>query len=200
MRKTILVVAALMLALSAACAPAVPTADPAQIQASAVAAASTMVALTQAAIPTATEVPPTPLPSPSPLPSPTLLSLPTLPVGQVPTVAAAAPTSSSDPCNAPMAAQTDGPVATVRIANDTNGDIVLSLYLYKTLFGECGYRGFNISPHGSTTASNLPQGCYFAGAFVTEPKKQTKSFGNGCINGDRGTVTVGPEVIYIASN
>ena len=99
-----------------------------------------------------------------------------------------------------MAAQTDGPVATVRIANDTNGDVVLSLYLHKTLFGECGYRGFNISPHGSTTVSNLPQGCYFAGAFVTEPKKQTKSFGNGCINGDRGVVTVGPEVIFIASN
>ena len=115
-------------------------------------------------------------------------------------LAAAAPTSSDDACNAPLSPDADGPMATVRIANDTNGDVVLSLYLHKTTFGECGYRGFNISPHGSTTATDLPQGCYCGGAFVTTPKKQTKSFGNGCINGDRGIVTVGPEVISIVSN
>ena len=91
-------------------------------------------------------------------------------------------------------------MTTVRISNDTDGDVVLSLYLYKTTFGECGYRGFNISAHGSTTVSNLPQGCYFAGAFVNTPKKQTKSFGNGCITGERGVVTIGNEVISIASN
>jgi hypothetical protein len=99
-----------------------------------------------------------------------------------------------------MAPKAEGPVASVRIANETDGEVVLSLYLHKTTFGECGYRGFNISAHGSTTVSDLPQGCYFAGAFVTTPKKQTKSFGSGCINSDRGSVSVGPEVISIASN
>lgn len=184
---------------AAACAPAAPTPDPAQIQASAVAAANTMVALTQAAIPTATPIPPTPLPSPSPLPSPTLIALPTLGIGAAPTLGAA-PTSSTDECNAPMAPKAEGPVASVRISNDTDGEVVLSLYLHKTTFGECGYRGFNLSAHGSTTVGDLPRGCYFGGAFVTTPKKQTKSFGSGCINGDRGTVSVGPEVISIASN
>ncbi len=198
---TRLLIATLGLALlTAACAPAVPTADPAQIQASAVAAANTMVALTQAAIPTPTPIPPTPLPSPTALPSPTLVELPTLPVGSVPTVALAAPTSSTDECTAPLSPDAEGPVASVRIANNTDGDVVLSLYLYKTIFGECGYRGFNISPHGSTTVSDLPQGCYFGGAFVNTAKKQTKAFGSGCINSDRGVVTVGAEVIAISPN
>ncbi|MFH1186120.1 MAG: hypothetical protein V1755_13945 [Chloroflexota bacterium] len=198
MRNLLLLFAATIAVAGAACAPAAPTVDPAFIQASAVAAASTMVAMTQQAIPTATQVPPTPLPSPTAFPSPTLGVIPTLPLGA--STAALAPTTSLDACNAPMAAETDGPLATVRIANNTDGDVVLSLYLYKTAFGECGYRGFNLAPRGSTTATNLPQGCYFAGAFVNTSKQQTKSFGNGCINSDRGVVLVGTEVISIASN
>lgn len=190
--------AVLGLAVSA-CAPAEPTVDPAQIQASAVAAASTMVALTEQAIPTPTQEPPTPLPTPSPLPSPTLVELPTLPVLEQPTTAAA-PTTSGDPCQGPMSAVVDGPTATVKISNSTNGDVVLSLYLHKNLFGECGYRGFNISPHGSLSVSGLPQGCYFGGAFVNDAKKQTKSFGNGCINSEKGTVVVGPDIISINTN
>jgi hypothetical protein len=198
MKKLLPVLIALIVLAGTACAPATPTVDAAQIQASAVAAASTMVAMTQQAVPPPTEVPPTPLPMPTALPSPTLLALPTLPF--LAATAAPAPTTSSDTCNAPMAAHTDGPVASVRIANETSGDVVLSLYLHKTSFGECGYRGFNISPHGSITVPSLPQGCYFAGAFVTTPKLQTKSFGNGCVNGDKGTVVIGPEVITISSN
>jgi hypothetical protein len=194
--RTLLIVAVGLAVASAACAPAEPTVDAADIQASAVAAASTLVAMTEQAIPTATEMPPTPLPRPTPLPSPTLALLPTLPAG-APT-AAPPPTTSDDECNAPLPATTDGPLATVRISNTTNGDVVLSLYLHKNAFGECGYRGFNISPHGSQSAT-VPQGCYFAGAFINNPKQQTKAFGNGCFNGDKGQVTVGPEVISISS-
>ncbi len=157
-----------------------------------------MVAMTQEAVPSPTEEPPTPEPSPTPLPSPTLIELPTLSF-EVPTQApAAAPTSSSDACNGPMAASPAGPKATLRIFNNTNGDVVLSLYLNKNAFGECGYRGFNLGPHGSLTATEMPQGCYFAGAFVGDPKHQTKSFGSGCVLGTaKGTVTVGPEVITV---
>jgi hypothetical protein len=200
MSKLWIALAGLALLTAAACAPAEPTADPAQIEASAVAAANTMVAMTQAAVPTPTPIPPTPLPSPTALPSPTLVALPTLPVGAAPTMVVAAPTSSTDVCNSPLPADAEGPQATIRISNETNGDVVLSLYLHKTTFGECGYRGFNISPHGSTTVSGLPQGCYFAGAFVNTAKKQTKAFGNGCITGERGVVTVSDEFIAIASN
>ena len=49
-RRLLPAIAAVLLIVSAACAPAEPTVDPAQIQASAVAAASTMVAMTQQAL------------------------------------------------------------------------------------------------------------------------------------------------------
>ena len=194
---------ALALLITAACAPAKPTQDPAAIQASAVAAANTMVALTQAAVPTETPIPPTPQPSPTPLPSPTLLALPTLPLSlasqAAPTLALApAPGTAGDPCNGPLGPKAAGPTAAVRIQNTTGGSVILSLYLQKTSFGECGYRSFNLAPKGSLLVTDLLQGCYFGGAFVTAPKSQTKAFGNGCINSERGTVSVGNEVISIA--
>src|SRR5512142_3020282 len=118
MKRVSFVTIFLALILSACGAQATPTADPAQIQASAVAAANTMVALTQAAVPSATPVPPTPLPSPTALPSPTLLALPTLSIDLSATAPVALPTlsggsgntggggnTSGDPCQAPMPAK-----------------------------------------------------------------------------------------------
>jgi hypothetical protein len=198
MKALLLAAAALVLLAGSACAPATPTVDPAAIQASAVAAASTMVAMTQQSVPTPTEIPPTTLPSPTPLPSPTLIELPTL-AFEVPTLAPApGATSSSDECNGPMAASPAGPLVRMRIQNTTNGHVVLSLYLEKNSFGECGYRGFNLEAHDSLVASDLPQGCYFAGAFVGDPKRPTKAFGSGCISGtDNGTVIIGNEAISV---
>ena len=206
--KGISFVIVLMALVLSACAQATPTSDPAQIQASAVAAANTMVALTQAAVPTETPVPPTPLPSPTALPSPTLLALPTLSLTGLPTLAA--PTDSSggggsgggnsggDPCQAPLSAKPGGPEVDVRIVNSTKASIILSLYLQKNDFGECGYRGFNLDSGGSQTTS-LPVGCYSAGAFITDPKKPSKSFGSGCFKANSGgLVTVGPDVIRIS--
>lgn len=98
-----------------------------------------------------------------------------------------------------MAANPEGPLMTVRIDNETRGEVRLSLWLYKTAFGECGYRSFVIDPHSSVTATGMPQGCYFAGAFVSDPKGMTKSFGDGlCMtNGDRWKLGVGPDVIKL---
>jgi hypothetical protein len=197
--------------LLTACAQATPTTDPAQIQASAVAAANTMVALTQAAVPTETPVPPTALPSPTPLPSPTLLALPTLAVATLPTQptqtggssggntgGSGGGNTSGDPCQAALTTKPGGPLIQVRVLNATKASIVLSLYLQKNSFGDCGYRSFNLEKGGSTVAS-LPLGCYFGGAFVNDPKKPTKAFGSGCLNtaGSNGVVTVGTDVIQI---
>src|SRR5512144_75151 len=93
MKRVLLGTAVILVLVGGACAPAAPTVDPAQVQASAMAAASTMIAMTQAAIPTATPVPPTPIPSPTPLPSPTLAALPSI---GAPTIE---PTKSADSCN-----------------------------------------------------------------------------------------------------
>jgi len=80
-------------------------------------------------------------------------------------------------------------MSSVRVENRTNGSVVLSLYLQKTSFGECGYVSINLDSRGSTNVT-IPQGCYFGGAFVTD-KDPNKAFGNGCINGDKGLVQVG---------
>ena len=198
MKPILFVTVVLALLLSACGAAATPTTDPAQIQASAVAAANTMVALTQAAIPTETPVPPTPLPSPTQLPSPTLLALPTLGflasptfVGAVP-AAPAAPigaTSGSDTCQSPLVAKPNGPQIPVHIVNSTKGSIILSLYLQKTTYGECGYRSFNLNV-GDSASATMPQGCYTAGAFVTEAQKQYRAFGSGCATSANSKMTV----------
>ena len=191
MKRILFVAVVLALLLSGCGAAATPTTDPALIQASAVAAANTMVALTQAAVPTDTAEPPTPLPSPTPLPIPTLLELPTLALLASPTIIVAPPSGgTSDNCQSPLVPNPEGPTTSVHIVNATKGSVILSLYLQKTSFGECGYRSYNLAANNSTTA-DLPKGCYSAGAFVTEPKKEYKAFGSGCFLQDsKATVTV----------
>ena len=192
--KRILFVAAMLALLLNACGPAAaPTIDPAQVQASAIAAASTMIAQTQAAIPTATPIPPTPLPSPTALPSPTPIPLPTLSIQSQPTTTT---NPSGDPCNAPMAKSVDGRPTIIKIQNNTKAAIIVSLYLNKTAFGECGYRGYNIAKGDSATITDLVQGCYNAGAFINDPKKPSKAFGYGCINNtDKWTFEVNADFI-----
>jgi hypothetical protein len=78
MKRNLSIIGVLFILLANACAPqATPTANPADIQNTAQAAAFTMVAETQQAIPTATRVPPTQIPSQTPLPSVTPIPLPT---------------------------------------------------------------------------------------------------------------------------
>src|SRR5271157_2153248 len=74
------IITVFVLLLSACSTKAVPTVDPALVQASAVAAASTMLAMTQDAMPTATPIPPTVAATDTPQPTPTIPLLPTNPV------------------------------------------------------------------------------------------------------------------------
>ncbi len=177
MKRILFVVATLALLLSACNPQATPTVDPVQAQASVIAAANTMVAMTMAAIPTATSIPPTLVPSPTLEPSPTPLPLPTLPALASPTVAASSG-GKSDPCNGPMADNGGPTIKNVRIFNENNVPIVLSLYLNKNAFAECGYRGFNIGANQSIDVTNLKAGCYNAGAFVGN---KSKAFGYSCM-------------------
>lgn len=174
--KHILFVAATLALLLSACGPqAKPTADPLQLQASVVAAANTMVALTMAAIPTATPVPPTPVPSPtleaSPTPIQPTLSAPASPTG------AASSNGKSDPCLGPLISNGGPDIKNVKISNENNEPIILSLHLDKNSFAECGFRGFNIGPNQSIDVTNLKAGCYFAAAIVGN---KSKAFGSTC--------------------
>jgi hypothetical protein len=203
MKLRILPVVTLALVLNAACAQATPTVDPAQIQASAVAAANTMVAMTQAAIPTPTEVPPTPVPSPTPLPSPTLEALPTLPFDAPPTTA---PSTTGDDCNHLFDVGSTGNArAKVLIVNQTKGSITITLGIStKNAFGQCGYLSWSNIAKGSNIVVSVPQTgqgpCYWAYAWVNDPKKQTTVANNVpfCMNNpDKWTMRVNYDVINL---
>lgn len=200
MKRILFIAAILALALSACGAQATPTIDPVQVQASAIAAANTMVAQTQAAIPTATPIPPTPIPSPTALPSPTPIPLPTLSAVQAsPTVKATSGGTGGDPCNAPLASNAAGPTTTLKIQNSTKANITISLYLNKTAFGECGYRAFQVEKSGAVVVE-MPQGCYSAYAWINDPKKPATVSGGGyCVNNpDKWTFTVSADLIKLS--
>ncbi len=175
-----------MILLVGACAPqAAPTANPLDIQHTAEAGAFTMVAQTQAAVPTNTPVPPTDTPAPTALPTETPPPLPTsstpgaLPTN-IPTFTPQSPGTSSntnsnntndqDICNQPLTSW-QGPTANFTIANQSKpeGTIVLSMYVVTTL-GQCGY----LIITGDSFSG--PIGQYSAGAFITG-KQNFKAFG-----------------------
>jgi hypothetical protein len=196
MKQKVLTLSVLLALLISACAPkAAPTMDPADVQHTAEAAAFTMVAQTEQAMPTNTAVPPTKAASPT-LPA-TLTPLPTLTAdASLPTVTGVATnpglTTPLPPPSAPPLAANDancnkaltswkGPTSNFTIINETKpqGTIILSLYVVTEL-GECGYL---------TDVSKGPAGLYSAGAFV-EGKKDFKVFGGFRITEGSWKITV----------
>ncbi len=205
--KHIMLAAALLPFLLAACAPAaMPTIDPANVEASAVAAAGTITALTQAAVPIDTPVPPTPLPSETPPPTSTPATLEsTLPVLTSPTAPASAG-GSSDCGSHRLDIGSAGPTTTLLIRNDTKGTVLFSMGLAsKNSFGQCGYVGWSIPKLQSITVSvpmtrtNQGDPCYWAAAFIQDPQRQTTvSGGNYCMNiTDKWTFDVGYDRIKL---
>jgi len=159
-KKTIFVLAILALLLTACGQQAEPTMSPEQVQQTAAAAAWTMVAQTQAAIPTNTPIPPTDTPSPTPLPTFTPLPLPTIEVATpVPT---AKPAGS---CEGPLNVAEAGPQSNVRFENETGGKVTLSLWLSGNDFAQCGFLTYYLSKNEKLTAS-IPKGNYYAFALI----------------------------------
>jgi hypothetical protein len=189
MNRNILLIGAVFMLLVSACAPqATPTVAPVDIQHTAEAAALTMVAETQAAVPSSTPVPPTDTASPTVQPSSTPLPLTTSgtpgTVTVLPGLATftqqapqSQPTSNSgggntqDNCNQPLTAW-QGPTASFSISNQTRpqGTIVLSMYVATDL-GQCGY----LIITGDSFSG--PIGNYSAGAFITG-RQNFKAFGS----------------------
>ena len=158
-----------------------PTMSAADVQGTAMAAALTMVAETQAAIPTATLIPPTEAPTATPFPTNTVppLSLAS-PTQFISALATALPTNtavsgSNDPCNQTLTTW-DGESAKMTVVNATKpqGTIVLSIWV-NTNMGQCGYIPAN------PNSFYIPMGTFSAGAFVNG-KKDFKVFGGGVIN------------------
>jgi hypothetical protein len=193
---TFTVVMVIMIITTACGAPAAPTMNAADVQSTAVAAAFTMVAQTQAAIPTATPLPPTEPPTQTPLPTNTPLALPTLEV-----TATTAPASNSsgnvDPCATRVLAPEKGRETVIRVWNSTKVTITVSMYLNETeAHGECGYRSFTLSKNNDIVFTDLVQGCYNLWAWSDDPKGKFNSSGFGCINNpDKWTFEVNAATI-----
>ena len=173
----IFVITALL--LSACGSEPEPTMSPADVQSTAMAAAMTMVAETQAAVPTATPLPPTEPPTATPFPTNTVpplsLETPTPMLTQAISVlptntSAPASSGSNDPCNQ-LLSNYAGESAKLKIANNTKprGPITISLYV-NTLMGECGYLSARFESSGSMT---VPLGSYTAWAIVDSAKPFT---------------------------
>jgi hypothetical protein len=189
MKYTWIIFAIAALVLTACGTPGTPTMSPADVQGTAMGAAMTMVAETQAAIPTATPLPPTELPTATPFPTntvpPLILATPTPGAqvtqgfGFVPTNTPASSSRSGDPCNQPLTSWS-GESANVTLKNNTKpkGVVTASLYFNTTAFGDCGYISAQFD---SSTTLTVPVGTFFAGAFVDGPK-DFKIFGGGTIS------------------
>ena len=154
------------LIISACGAKETPTANPVDLQSTMLAAASTLVAETQAAIPTATSLPPTATLTNTPLPTNTFLPLPTLGAAATPNPGA------GDPCiNQVLPASLTGQPIKIRVDNPTKGTINLTVYLQSgNPQGICGYRGYTLSAGGSLVINDLIEGCYSLWAWNPEPK------------------------------
>jgi hypothetical protein len=170
MKKILPILLALAVLLTACAPQGTPTMAPADVQNTAVAAAWTVVAMTQAAIPTATLVPPTDTPIPTALPTFTAepLIIPTLEPLILPTATSAA---ASDPknCNKTLSIGEAGPLKNVRIENENKGPVNLSLTLYTpNLFGQCGSIGYVLTK-GEKSKVGIPSGYWYAYAWVLKP-------------------------------
>ena len=174
-------VAALLLITACGAEPPPPTMNAVDVQNTAVAAAFTMVAQTQAAIPTATPLPPTETPTQTPLPTDTPVALPTLNVTFTSTTAPVSNNTGVDPCTTRVLAPKQGRETIIRVVNTTNVAVTVSMYLNETAsHGECGYRGFTLSKNNDIVFTDLVQGCYNLWAFSTS--SAVNASGGGCIN------------------
>ena len=179
--STLTVVVAITMIISACGAEPAPTINAVDVQSTAVAAAFTMVAETQAAVPTATPLPPTETPTQTPLSTNTPVQLPTLEV--TPTTAAVVNTPGGDPCATRVLSAPKGRETKIRIVNTTKTAVTVSIYLNETAGqGECGYRSYNIAKNNDVVITDLVQGCYNLWAWANDPKEAFNSSGYGCIN------------------
>ncbi len=154
---------ALSLLLVACGSEGTPTTSAVDVQNTAIAAAWTMVAATQQAMPTNTPIPPTN--TASPMPPPTFTPFPTQNIF-VPTATTAA-SGDSNNCNRPLNMGEAGPTKAVRVENEINASsITLSLNIYEpNAFGQCGSLSYVLKGYEKRILY-LPKGKWWAYAWI----------------------------------
>ena len=165
----VLIMALIISACGAEAATPTP-ADPAMdIQGTMAAVAFTMVAQTQAAIPTATPIPPTATATDTPPPTNTVPPLPSSEVTLTPVPGGNS--GAEDPCiNKTLPATLQGDPVRVRITNSTTADLSVSVYLLQAgPQTECGYRSYSLAAGEFIVLNNLVEGCYTLWAWNPDP-------------------------------
>jgi hypothetical protein len=168
---TPLLMSALIISACGAEATPTPTLDVFGLQSTAAAVALTMIAETQAAIPTATPIPPTETSTNTPLPTPTVPPLPG--AGLTFTPIPNSNSSAGDPCiNAVLPATLVGTPVKIRINNSTKAALSFTIYLNQTTpGGKCGYRAYTIDPGQALVLNDLVEGCFTLWAWNPDPKE-----------------------------
>ena len=191
-KKLLYLLVACLVLLMSACGPAAtPTLSATEVAGTALSVAYAQLAATQAALPTATAtaIPPTDTPLPTLPPAPTLaLAVPTI---AVPT------TASQDPCNGVPPAKPKGDTAQVRFVNKTKGQVNLSFGMYAAnTEGECGIYSFALSVYDNPTVTVLA-GCYWGYAWINaKTPSVAKSTSEMCVDsGGSISVTITTETI-----
>jgi hypothetical protein len=186
-RFSILTLALISTLILSACgasgAQTTPTVNAVDIQSTMAAAAFTMVAETQAAIPTATPIPPTETPTNTPFPTNTLPPLDASGATLTPVLATSS--GGTDPCvEKAMPTALPGRTVKVRINNSTRAELTFSIYLNQTTpQGECGYRTYTIPAQQPLVLSDLVEGCYTLWAWNPIPEDYfIVTNGTNCLN------------------
>ena len=191
-----LAIAVLLATIISACGgePAVPTISADQVQATAISAASTMVAQTQAAVPTITPLPPTATFTVTPIFTDTPVSSPTPAIS--PTSAPPTADPNANPCDTRVLSAPQGRETIIRIVNTTRQTVRISMYLNETAsHGACGYRGYDLGRNNDVVITDLVQGCYNLWAWSLSGDS-FNSAGYGCINNtDKWTFEVSDSTI-----
>ncbi len=193
-KKLLYLLVACLILLMSACGPAAtPTLSVTEVAGTALSVAYTQLAATQAALPTATAtaIPPTN----TPLPLPTLPPPPTL--APVAATVALPTTASQDPCDGVPPAKPKGDTAQVRFVNKSKGQVNLSFGMYKANSqGECGIYSFALSIYDAPTVTVLA-GCYWGYAWVTGKVPSIARSSNAMCVDANGliSVTIGAETI-----
>ena len=147
-----------------------PTVDAADLQSTIAAAAFTVIAETQAAIPTATPIPPTATFTNTPPPTNTVPPLPSLQGTLTPAIGSTS--GGADPCvDKPLPATLQGEPIRMRITNSTTAALAVSIYLNSNASqNQCGYRTYTIPAGEFLVLNNLVEGCYTLWAWNPIPE------------------------------
>lgn len=172
MKRFLILTLVLMITLfSSACgtqATPPPTFDPVDVQNTMAAAALTMIAETQAAVPTLT---PTATPTDTPVPTVTVPPLPTLDATF--TAIPGGGSGGDDPCiHQTLPPSLEGETIRMRIDNSTEAALMVSVYLQQTTpQSVCGYRSYTLKPGEFVVINNLVEGCYTLWAWNPIPEE-----------------------------